>query len=134
VLKGKVEKDWLKLFAALFKPTADPTTDYTKPPAKKSPPLPSEAYVGVYHNDYFGDIEVVDKEGGLQLRMGPKKTAFPLRHWDRDVFIYQPVGEMASGLSGVAFRIGPDRRATAVAVENLDIHDQGTFARVPARK
>jgi hypothetical protein len=113
---------------------AGPATDYSKPPAKGSPPLPPETYAGTYRNDYFGDIEVVEHEGALQLRMGPKKTAFPLRHWDRDVFIYQPAGEMASGLSGVIFRIGPDRRATTVAVENLDVHDQGTFTRVPAKK
>jgi CubicO group peptidase (beta-lactamase class C family) len=134
VLHGKVERDWVRLFAALFKSPADPTTDYSKPPAKQSPPLSPEAYAGTYRNDYFGDIEVVENAGALQLRMGPKKIAFPLRHWDRDVFIYQPAGEMASGLSGVIFRIGPDRRATTVAVENLDIHDQGTFTRVPAKK
>src|SRR5262249_50208694 len=133
VLNGKVERDWVKRFAALLKSAADRTTDYSKPPTKKSPPLPFETYVGTYRNDYFGNIEVVEKEGGLQLRMGPKKTGFPLRHWDRDVFIYQPVGEMASGLSGVIFRIGPDSRATTVAVENLDIHDQGTFTRVSAK-
>src|SRR5262249_22972157 len=59
-LKGKVEKDWFKLFAALFESIAEPTTDYSKPPAMKSPALPSEAYVGAYRNDYFGDVEVVE--------------------------------------------------------------------------
>src|SRR5262249_24870528 len=134
VLNGKVERDWLKLFADLFKATADATTDYSKPTANQSPPLPFESYVGTYRNDYFGDIEVVEKQGALQLKLGPKKTAFPLGRWDRDVFIYQPTGEMASGLSGVIFRIGPDRQATTVAVENLDVHDQGTFTRVRAKK
>jgi CubicO group peptidase (beta-lactamase class C family) len=136
VLKGKVEKDYFKLFAALFESLlADPTTtDYSKPPAMKSPPLPAAVYVGTYRNDYFGDVEVVEKEEALQLRIGPKKTASPLQHWDRDVFIYRPTGEMASGLSGVTFRVGPERRATAVTVENLDVHDQGTFTRVPAKK
>jgi CubicO group peptidase (beta-lactamase class C family) len=134
VLEGKVTRDWAKLFAALFKSAADPTTDYSKPPAKKSPPLLSEAYLGTYRNDYFGDVEVVEEEGALRLRMGPKKTAFPLRHWDRDVFLYQPVGEMAGGLSGVTFQVGPDRRGVKVVVENLDVHGQGTFTRAPARR
>ena len=65
------------------------------------------------------------------LRQGPMKTAFPLQHRDRDVFIYQPVGENAAGFSGVAFLIGPDQKATSVVIENLDIHGDGTFTRVP---
>jgi CubicO group peptidase (beta-lactamase class C family) len=134
VLNGKVEKDWVKVFAELLTAPTDATKDYSKPPTKKSPPLPPEAYVGSYRNDYFGEVEVVENEGALQLRMGPKRAAFPLRHWDRDVFTYEPAGEMASGLSGVVFRIGPDRRATAVAVENLAVEDPGTFTRVPAKK
>src|SRR5262249_13439417 len=64
-------------------------------------------------------------------RMGPKKTPFALRHWDRDVFFYQPAGEMAGGPSGVTFWVGPERRAMRGVVENLDGHGQGTFTRVP---
>jgi hypothetical protein len=52
-----------------------------------------------------------------------------MQHWDRDVFLYQPVGENAAGPSGVAFAIGPDGRAHSVVVENLDIDHQGTFTR-----
>src|SRR5262249_14478345 len=58
---------------------------YLKPPARPSPPLPSAAYVGTYNNAYYGAIEVRKKGGALLLLMGPKKTSFPLRHWDRDV-------------------------------------------------
>ena len=70
----------------------------------------------------------------LLIRLGPKKTAFTLRHWDRDTFLYQPVGEMSAGLSAVTFTIGPDRRAARVTVEDLDIHQQGTFTRAPGGK
>jgi CubicO group peptidase (beta-lactamase class C family) len=136
VLKGKVEKDWLEVFrpafAALARPAYGTATDYTKPPAPKSPPLPSEAYLGTYRNDYFGDLEVVRRDGALLLRIGPGKKTFALWHWDRDVFAYQPEGEMAGGPSGVTFWIGPGRRATRVVVEDLDIHGQGTFTRPPA--
>jgi hypothetical protein len=50
------------------------------------------------------------------------------------VFVYQPAGENAAGPSGVTFTVGAGRKATRVVVENLDIHGQGTFTRVPARK
>ena len=109
-------------------------TDYSKPRAEKSPPLPFETYRGAYHNDYFGDLEVEEKDGALVLRMGPKRKAFALRHWDRDVFVYQAEGENAEGLSGVAFWVGPDRKAMRVVVEALDTQGQGTFTRLPAKK
>ena len=41
---------------------------------------------------------------------------------------------MSAGLSGVTFRIGPDRVADAVTIENLNVHGSGTLTRVPAGK
>jgi CubicO group peptidase (beta-lactamase class C family) len=138
VLKGKAEKDWLKeiqpILAAALKAAGGTAADYSKPPAEKSPPLPLGAYLGAYHNDYFGDLEVEERDGALLLRMGPKRKAVALRHWDRDVFVYQPEGENAGGLSGVAFWVGPDRKAIRVVVEALDAEGQGTFTRPPAKK
>jgi CubicO group peptidase (beta-lactamase class C family) len=134
VLAGKVEKDWGALYRRAFeelsKPAYGTATDYNKPPAQKSPHLPSEAYLGTYGNAYFGDLDVVEKDGALFVRLGPKKTPYLLRHWDRDVFLYQPTGEMAGGLSGVTFWVGADRRAMRVVVENLDVDGQGTFRRL----
>jgi hypothetical protein len=133
VLKGKVEKDWLKLyqpvFDALARPAYGTATDYSKPPARRSPPLPIQTYLGRYHNDYFGDLEVVAKGKALAIRIGPKPTEFELRHWDRDVFTYQPAGENANGPSGVTFWVGPGAKASRIVVENLDIQGQGTFVR-----
>ena len=82
-------------------------------------------------NDLFGEIEIVEKDGGLVLQLGPKKDASPLRHFDRDVFTYQPVGENAYGLSAVTFSVGADGKANSVNIENLNINGQGTFARTP---
>jgi CubicO group peptidase (beta-lactamase class C family) len=134
VLHGKVTRDWDTLFAqgfaTLFKPTYGTTVDHTRPPAEKSPPLPPGSYSGPYHNDYVGEVQILEKEGNLQLRVGPKGLTFPLRHRDRDVFVYQPEGESAYGLSGVIFTVGPDRRATSVLIENLDVDGRGTFTRV----
>lgn len=138
VLNEKLSRDWVELWNQRFdqyvKLSMGATLDYTKPPAQQSPALPADAYAGTYRNDFFGDIEVVAKEGMLLLRLGPRKMSFALRHRDRDLFLYQPVGESAGGLSAVAFRIGPDRRASQVAIENLDIHGQGTFTRAPVGK
>jgi CubicO group peptidase (beta-lactamase class C family) len=136
VLTGKVQQDWLGIygqgFEALFKEYFANRTDYSKRPAQPSPALPTSAYAGIYRNDFFGDVQIVEKDGGLVLQQGPAKIVTPLQHFDRDLFVYQPVGESAGALSGVAFRVGPDQRAASVVVENLDIFGQGTFTRVPA--
>lgn len=138
VLNGKIEKDWVAamkpLFDSLMAPDYGTTVDYTKPVAKPAPALTNGAYVGSFTNDYFGELEVVEKDGALMLLLGPKKTPYALKHYDRDVFTYQPPGENAYGRSGVTFLVGADGKALRVLVENLDKNGQGTFTRRIAKK
>lgn len=138
VVKGKIEKDWLALlqpaFASMMKPPYGTSMDYSKPPTVMTSSLSLDAYLGTYRNDYYGDIEVVEVDKALVLHMGPKKSAYPLRHWDRDIFTYQPRGENAGGLSAVTFWVGPDRKVMRVVIQNLDVSRQGTFNLVPEKK
>jgi CubicO group peptidase (beta-lactamase class C family) len=133
-LYGKPTQDWFPLYKQRF---ADPATtgtvlgfDYSKPPAAPASALKNGAYLGNYANDFFGDIAIVEKDGGLAIVEGPKKLTFPLKHYDRDTFTYDTIGENAVGRSGVTFTIGPDGQATKVIVENLNVHGEGTFKRV----
>lgn len=135
---GKPERDWFATLAPVFEEMAKPNygtrVDYRKAPAGKSPPLPAASYIGTYHNDFVGDAIVAEQAGKLVLKLGPKLRAFPLTHFDRDTFTYQPEGEMAAGLSAVTFRIGPDRLADGVTIEILNVHGSGILTRVPAKK
>jgi CubicO group peptidase (beta-lactamase class C family) len=135
---GKPGRDWFAaltpVFADLARPGYGTRVDYRKEPAGKSPPLPAASYAGTYRNDFVGGAGVAEEGGRLVLKLGPKRRAFRLTHFDRDTFTYQPEGEMAAGPSGVTFRVGPDRVADAVTVENLDVHGSGTLTRVPAGK
>ena len=133
-LYGKPTQDWFPLYKQRF---SDPATtgtvlgfDYSKPPASPAPALKNGAYLGKYANDFFGDIAIVEKDGGLAIVEGPKKLTFPMKHYDRDTFTYDTIGENAVGRSGVTFTIGPDGQATQVVVENLNVHGEGTFKRV----
>lgn len=134
VLDGELDRDWMAFAAEKIEEqeAADRAklTDYSKRPAKSNPPLTLAAYTGKYVNDFFGEIEVAEKDGKLVLRAGPKPLEFPLTHWDRDVFVFQPTGEMALGRSGVEFTVGPNGKAARVRVEFWDVNGQGTFARV----
>jgi CubicO group peptidase (beta-lactamase class C family) len=136
VLTGKVEKDWLALYrqlmATLLAPAYGIAVDHARAPAQPSPALPAAAYAGSYRNDLYGPIAITGTETGLVVKLGPQQRAFAMQHFDRDVFTYQPTGENAAGASAVSFLVGPDQKAGAVTLENLDIDGQGTFLRIPA--
>jgi CubicO group peptidase (beta-lactamase class C family) len=134
VLDGELHRDWIEFANRMFdeevKRELGHERDYTHPPRRPLPPLNLAAYAGRYANDFFGPIELVEKAGQLALRLGPRPMEFELRHYDRDVFVYQPVGESAGNLAGVRFSVAPNRQADRVLIENLDIHGLGSFARV----
>ncbi|MES2461746.1 MAG: serine hydrolase [Armatimonadota bacterium] len=136
VAEGKMQRDWLTFLEPIFVESTAPEygkdTDYTKPPAQPTPALTADAYAGTYHSDFFGNIEIAAQSGSLVLKQGPAQTAFPMTHWDGNIFLFQPVGEQAGGLSGVTFTIGANQKAEKILVENLNIYGLGTFTRIPA--
>jgi CubicO group peptidase (beta-lactamase class C family) len=135
-LYGKATRDWLALFKQVFaRPAALGVyvgTDYSKPPASPTPALGNSAYLGTYTNNFFEEIQIVEKGDGLAITEGPHKLTFPLKHYDRDVFTYQTEGENAVGTTGVTFTIGANGKATTAVVENLNVRGEGTFKRPSA--
>jgi CubicO group peptidase (beta-lactamase class C family)/pimeloyl-ACP methyl ester carboxylesterase len=134
-LYGKPTQDWFPLYKQLY---SDPATtgtvlgfDYSKPPTSPAPALKNGAYLGKYANDFFGQISIIEKDGGIAIVQGPKNKTFPMTHYDRDTFTYDTEGENAVGRSGVTFTVGPDGKPTQVIVENLNAHGEGTFKREP---
>jgi hypothetical protein len=130
---GIVAYDYLEIFGPIFAASMAPKygreVDYSAPPADPGQPLALEAYAGDFTNDYYGDITVAVEGDGLVLHLGPDQTAFPMRHYNHDVFLYQPVGENAGGESAVAFTIGAAGLAGSVTIEILNLSHQGTFTR-----
>jgi CubicO group peptidase (beta-lactamase class C family) len=135
-LYGKATQDWLAIFKKAFLDPATvgvfPGADYSKPPASPTPPLANTAYLGTYTNNFFGDIQIIEKGDGLAVVEGPHKLTFPLKHYDRDIFTYRSEGENAVGAAGVTFTIGSEGKATTLVVENLNARGEGTFKRQPA--
>src|SRR5205809_1909536 len=137
-LYGKPTQDWFAIFKQVYSnPAAIGTVlgfDYSKPPASLAAALKNSAYVGRYANDFFGDISIIEKDGGLAIVQGPKKMTFAMKHYDRDTFTYETQGENAVGRSGITVTIGPDGTATKVLVENLNVHGEGVFKHVADQK
>jgi uncharacterized protein DUF3471 len=115
---------------AVMATTGRSPIDYLKTPEQPAPGFSIDAYVGAYQNDFFGNIEIVAKDGGLVMQQGPKKIPFLLRHYNRDVFFYETTGENAVGLSGVTFTMGAHGKATSMMVENLNSEGLGMFTHV----
>ena len=137
VLHGHLTRDWIAFwntlydqFAASFSAGA---AAYAQPPSPVAPALPSAAYVGTYTSDYVGTIEISDQDGALTLQLGPAHKTFPIRHWDRDMFLYEPDAELPGVVSGVTFGIGAAHHAQQVVLENFNNDEQGTFTRVRAK-
>ncbi len=123
---------WNKVFASLFQPMADAATAlYGNPPPHPTEALPSSAYVGTYVDAYVGRAAVAEADGGLVLRLGPGlATAYPLSHFDRDVFTYLPSPEFPGLRAAARFAVGADGRAGEVVLESVDAVGLGRLARV----
>lgn len=132
--RGDVTRDWLDLLTPLFAAMAAPEygtgTSWTEPPASATAALPDEVYVGTYHNDFYGDVEIASAADSLILRIGPKAMEFPLAHYDRDTFSWQPRGESAGGRSGLTFTVGPDGTASGFDDGYLAMGGLGHLERV----
>ena len=128
VFTGEPSRDWVALadevFASAYKEMMKPSLAYAAPPTAPAAALPRSAYVGDYDNDYVGRARVAeDAGGGLFLHLGPAGRRFPLTHFNRDVFTYNPMAEAPRARVGVSFLIGPDGRAAELVIE--DLNDQG---------
>lgn len=122
---------WNALYASLFEPAiAEAKATYARAPDPATPALPPAAYAGRYGNAYVGEAEVVAEAGGLTLVVGPDGARrLPLRHFDRDLFLYFPDDEMPEKPALARFAVGPDGKATSVTVESLNDNGLGTLAR-----
>jgi hypothetical protein len=64
------------------------------------------------------------------IALGPDgRTIYPMTHFDRDLFLIYPDPEMADTPSPVTFTIGPDGKATAITIENLNGNGLGALTR-----
>ncbi|CAA9551304.1 MAG: Beta-lactamase class C-like and penicillin binding proteins (PBPs) superfamily / DUF3471 domain [uncultured Thermomicrobiales bacterium] len=130
---GEVARDWLATvtpgFATFQEPQYGTGTAWDSQPASATPALAADAYVGTYRNDYYGDAEIIHADDGLALCLGPNAREFPLAHYDRDTFSWQPPGENASVRSGLAFTVGAAGAAVGFDDEYLASGGAGTLTR-----
>ena len=127
---GRIREDWAHLYKQAIGWMNNPEGALAgkRPPADAAPARPLSDYAGVYANDYWGPAVVTERDGALQLRMGPRSRTFGLTHWDGDTFTFPVTDENApeGTISKAIFSGSP------VATLNLEFFDSeklGTFTR-----
>ena len=139
VFTGSVSRDWVSPWNALYASIAGPAikeakSAYGAPPSPHSPALALAAYTGTFRNDYLGAAIVVEENDALVLKLGPRANkSFPLKHFNRDVFIYYPDAESPDVPSGVAFEVGPAQQAVRMTIDNLNDDGQGVLDRAKGK-
>lgn len=137
VLKDGPTRDWVaaanEVFEKGYRDMLKPSLAYEHPPAAAGAALSASAYAGTYGNAYLGEAKIVESDGSLALHLGPAGRRFPLTHFNRDVFVYNPMAEAPRARLGVNFLIGPDGRAVEVTIEDLNEYGLGRLTRIDAK-
>lgn len=99
---GQIREDWAGLYRQAFASMLAPegTLVGQQPPAIPAPAKPLSAYLGEYANDYWGPATVTQRDGHLQLSLGPRHVTFDLTHWDGDTFTFSVSGPVSDPVSG----------------------------------
>ncbi len=128
-LEGEVTRDWMALYGPSFQQMLHPEVevDYSVVPDGAAPARALSEYVGTYDNEFFGPADVTLVDGALSLGIGPNGEQLALTPYDGDTFSTTPVGENATGLTGVIFDL--TGAAPTVRIEYLDEQGLGTFIR-----
>jgi CubicO group peptidase (beta-lactamase class C family) len=124
---GQIREDWAALYKKAIAPINNPEGSLVgkQPPANAAPARPLSDYLGVYASDYWGPAVVTERDGALQLAMGPKNQTFTLTHWDGDTFTFPLMSENAPpGTISKATFVG-----STLNLEYYDANKLGTFTR-----
>ena len=82
------------------------------------------SYAGTYRNDFWGPATVTQRDGRLELTLGPKGV-YELKPWDGDVFVFDISSENAPpGTVSRATFDGP-----LLTLEYFDDDDNGVFVK-----
>lgn len=131
---GKIERDWLTPYGAMLAPGNAPTGSLVgkQGPEKRKPAAKLASYAGTYSNDYFGNAQVISRDGDLVLKLGPEGVReYPMRHWDGNAFIFKPFSENApeGSISLATFKGTGNGGFRELTIEYLDELGMGTFRR-----
>ena len=122
---GEVREDWFALYSRVFEDMEKPVgslAGQSRPVNAAPPQEPFASYSGVYNNDYWGPATVTERDGRLELALGPRGS-FELQFWDGNVFTFRVSSENAppGSVSAATFDRG------TLTLEYFDEEGKGVF-------
>jgi CubicO group peptidase (beta-lactamase class C family) len=127
---GQIRENWADLYKQAIARMNNPQGSLVgkQPPANPAPARPLSDYAGVYASDYWGPAVVTERDGALQMSLGPKNQTFTLAHWDGDTFTFTVTDENAppGTISKATFSGFP---GATLNLEYFDSDKLGTFTR-----
>ncbi|HLU20308.1 MAG TPA: serine hydrolase [Pusillimonas sp.] len=133
VQHGRVDRNWLDFLGPVFDAMLAPVGKFAGQPFLVGPDaaLPLAEYTGTFANDYLGAVDVIQRSRQLVLSMPPHKREFPLTHWNGNIFVFEPEGEMATpgSRSSVTFVAGQDGSIQSLEIEFYEKDGVGRLVR-----
>lgn len=130
---GIVTRDWFAAYSGMMAGITAPTGDLVgkSPPTPPAPAAKLSSYVGTYANPYFGNAEIVEVSGHLELKIGLSGKPYVLTHWDGDVFSVSPSSENQpdGSLSSITFKQAGKEPARELTIDYLNGNRLGLFPR-----
>lgn len=129
---GEVQNHYFPIFTEKFIEAEGMVKKSYEEPKKRVSHIELGRYQGRFYNDFFGEIQIVDELNHLVLIIGPKSLRFPLRHYNKDTFIMDTIGENSVGETKVVFEFSAEGQPKRVTVDYLNDHGLGVF--LPAKE
>lgn len=125
---GKSETDWTKKLGDDLKELQKVELAKNVTVKDPLPPLPLIDYTGTYFNPVYGDLAISARGNDLVGVIGPRKTQWVLKHYNRDTFSlwWAPLED---GTSKVLFYMDAQNKPNQVFLETLAGEKQGLFER-----
>ncbi|WP_283807484.1 DUF3471 domain-containing protein [Bradyrhizobium retamae] len=130
---GTVTRDWFAAYSTAMAVLTAPTGDLVgkSPPTTPAPAARLSSYAGTYVSSYFGNAEILEVSGHLELKIGLSRGPYVLTHWDGDVFSASPSSENQTdgSLSSITFKRSGNEPARDLTIEYLNGNGLGLFVR-----
>ena len=125
---GKPKTDWTKKMLDAQKEARKKELAKRSSTANPLPPLPLNAYTGTYSNPVYGDLVITIKGNDLIGEIGPRKTQWVFKHYNRDTFSiwWSPIED---GSNKALFYMNAENKPNQVFIESLAAENQGLFQR-----
>jgi CubicO group peptidase (beta-lactamase class C family) len=130
---GMITRDWFAAYSAAMAGLVAPIGDLVgkSPSTTPAPTSKLSSYVGTYASSYFGNAEIFQVSGHLELKVGLSGTPYVLTHWNGDVFSVSPSSESEpdGSQSSITFERSGNEPAHELTIQYLNSNGLGLFLR-----